>query len=102
MRPIRAALGVRTVFNLLGPLTNPAAPRFRLIGAYDESAAELIANTLAGMGCERAWVVHGAAGWDEATPIGPFVAFDVAAGRRYAAGTSIRATSACRAARPRT
>ena len=81
LAPIRAALGVRTVFNLLGPLTNPAAPRFQLIGAYDESAAELIANTLVGMGGERAWVVHGAAGWDEATPIGPFVAFDVAAGR---------------------
>ena len=81
LAPIRSALGVRTVFNLLGPLTNPAAPRFQLIGAYDESAAELIANTLVGMGGERAWVVHGAAGWDEATPIGPFVAFDVAAGR---------------------
>ena len=81
LAPIRAALGVRTVFNLLGPLTNPAAPRFQLIGAYDESAAELIANTLVGMGGERAWVVHGAAGWDEATPIGPFAAFDVAAGR---------------------
>ena len=40
-----------------------------------------MANTLAGMDIERAWVVHGAAGWDEATPIGPFVAFDVAAGR---------------------
>src|SRR5580658_6097813 len=79
--PIRAALGVRTVFNLLGPLTNPAAPRFRLIGAYDEPTAELMADTLAGMPVERAWVVHGAAGWDEATPIGPFVAFDVAAGR---------------------
>ncbi len=81
LAPIRAALGVRTVFNLLGPLTNPAAPRFQLIGAYDETAAELIANTLVGLGGERAWVVHGAAGWDEATPIGPFVAFDVASGR---------------------
>jgi anthranilate phosphoribosyltransferase len=75
--PIRAALGIRTVFNLLGPLTNPAAPRFRLIGAYDAATAELMAGTLAGMDIERAWVVHGAAGWDEATPIGPFVAFDV-------------------------
>jgi anthranilate phosphoribosyltransferase len=75
--PIRAALGIRTVFNLLGPLTNPAAPRYRLIGAYDAETAELMAGTLAGMDIERAWVVHGAAGWDEATPIGPFVAFDV-------------------------
>jgi anthranilate phosphoribosyltransferase len=81
LAPIRAALGVRTVFNLLGPLTNPAAPRFHLIGAYDEAAAELIAETLAGMPGARAWVVHGAEGWDEATPLGPFIAFDVAAGR---------------------
>jgi anthranilate phosphoribosyltransferase len=85
LAPIRAALGIRTVFNLLGPLTNPAAPRFRLIGAYDTATAELMAGTLAGMDIERAWVVHGAAGWDEATPIGPFLAFDVtrAAIRRY-------------------
>jgi anthranilate phosphoribosyltransferase len=77
LAPIRAALGIRTVFNLLGPLTNPAAPRFRLIGAYDAATAELMAGTLEGMDIERAWVVHGAAGWDEATPIGPFLAFDV-------------------------
>src|ERR1700722_588750 len=77
LAPIRAALGIRTVFNLLGPLTNPAAPRFRLIGAYDAATAELMAGTLAGVDIERAWVVHGAAGWDEATPIGPFLAYDV-------------------------
>jgi anthranilate phosphoribosyltransferase len=83
--PIRAALGIRTVFNLLGPLTNPAAPRFHLIGAFDAASAELMAGTLVGMEVERAWVVHGAAGWDEATPIGPFLAFDVTPGqiRRY-------------------
>jgi anthranilate phosphoribosyltransferase len=80
LAPIRSALGVRTVFNMLGPLTNPAAPRFHLIGAYNEATAELMANTLAGMQIERAWVVHGAAGWDEATPVGPFVAFDVIRG----------------------
>jgi anthranilate phosphoribosyltransferase len=82
---IRTALGVRTVFNLLGPLTNPAAPRFYLIGAFDAAAAELMADTLVGMEAERAWVIHGAAGWDEATPIGPFLAFDVGRGeiRRY-------------------
>ncbi len=74
LRRIRAALGIRTVFNLLGPLTNPAAPRFCLIGAYDAAAAQLMAESLAGMDAERAWVVHGAAGWDEATPIGPFLA----------------------------
>jgi len=80
LAPIRAALKVRTVFNLLGPLTNPAAPRFYLIGAYDEATAELMANTLSGTEIERAWIVHGAAGWDEATPIGPFLAFDVTRG----------------------
>jgi anthranilate phosphoribosyltransferase len=79
--PIRAALGVRTVFNLLGPLTNPAAPQYYLIGAFDAAAALLLADTLAGMEAERAWVVHGAGGWDEPTPIGPFLAFDVQRGR---------------------
>jgi len=78
---VRTALGVRTVFNLLGPLTNPAAPRFHLIGAFSEAAAELMASTLAGMDVERAWVVHGAAGWDEATPIGPFLVLEVHQGQ---------------------
>jgi anthranilate phosphoribosyltransferase len=81
LAPVRSALGIRTVFNMLGPLTNPAAPRFHLIGAYDEATAELMAGTLAGMAIRRAWVVHGAAGWDEATPVGPFLAFDVTPGR---------------------
>ncbi|HEY2144950.1 MAG TPA: anthranilate phosphoribosyltransferase [Steroidobacteraceae bacterium] len=77
LAPVRAALGVRTVFNMLGPLTNPASPRFLLVGAFNAQTAELMAGTLAGMQVTRAWVVHGAAGWDEATPIGPFIAFDV-------------------------
>ena len=79
--PVRAALGVRTVFNILGPLTNPAAPPFHVIGAYDLPTAGLMAEALAGMDIERAFVVHGAAGWDEPTPIGPFELFDVRAGR---------------------
>jgi anthranilate phosphoribosyltransferase len=78
---VRTALGVRTVFNLLGPLTNPAGPRFALIGAYDAATAELMAETLSGSHTERAWVIHGAGGWDEATPIGPFLAFDVTRAR---------------------
>ncbi|MBS0388042.1 MAG: anthranilate phosphoribosyltransferase [Proteobacteria bacterium] len=77
---VRAALGVRTVFNILGPLTNPAAPPFHVIGAYDLPTAELMAQALAGMDIERALVVHGAAGWDEPTPVGPFELFDVRAG----------------------
>lgn len=79
--PVRAALGVRTIFNILGPLTNPAEPPFHLIGAYSREVAELIAQTLAGMEVERTFVVHGAGGWDEPTPIGPFVLFDVRPGR---------------------
>jgi len=78
---VRQALGVRTVFNVMGPLTNPAEPPFHLIGAYSLDAAELIAETLSGMPVERAFVVHGDPGWDEATPAGPFALFDVQMGR---------------------
>src|SRR5260370_32230086 len=80
LAPIRNALGVRTVLNLLGRWSNPAAPGYYLIGAFDAAAAELMAATLCGMEAESAWVVHGAAGWDEATPIGPFLAFEVTSG----------------------
>ena len=78
--PVRGALGVRTVFNLLGPLTNPAAPPFQLIGAFSADAARLMADTLAGMPIERAFVVHGEPGWDEATPAGAFLLYDVRPG----------------------
>jgi len=78
--PVRGALGVRTVFNLLGPLTNPAAPPFQLIGAFSPDAAKLMAETLAGMPIERAFVVHGEPGWDEATPVGEFILHDVRPG----------------------
>jgi len=79
--PIRAALGVRTVFNILGPLVNPAQPPLHLIGAYSLEIARLMADTLAGLPIERAFVVHGAGGWDEPTPIGPFTVFDVQPGQ---------------------
>ncbi len=75
--PVRAALGVRTVFNILGPLCNPAQPPFHVIGAYNLATAELMAQALAGMNSGRALVIHGAEGWDEPTPIGPFEIFDV-------------------------
>ena len=78
--PIRGALSVRTVFNILGPLTNPAAPPYQLIGAYSKKAARLMAETLAGMPIDRAFVVHGKPGWDEATPAGNFWLFDVRPG----------------------
>ena len=79
--PVRAALGVRTIFNILGPLTNPAEPPFHLIGAYSTDVARLIAQTIAGLPIERTFVVHGADGWDEPTPVGPFTLFDVRPGR---------------------
>jgi anthranilate phosphoribosyltransferase len=79
--PVRQALGVRTVFNMMGPLTNPAEPRYHLIGAFSHDAAQLMAETLAGLAAGRAFVVHGAEGWDEPTPVGPFTIFDVCDGR---------------------
>jgi len=78
--PIRGALSVRTVFNILGPLTNPAAPPYQLIGAFSKDAAKLMADALAGMPIERAFVVHGEPGWDEATPAGDFWLYDVRPG----------------------
>jgi anthranilate phosphoribosyltransferase len=77
--PVRAALGVRTVFNLLGPLSNPAAPPYLVIGAFNLATAELIAQALLGSGIRRAFVIHGAQGWDEPTPIGDFTLFEVGA-----------------------
>jgi len=79
--PVRSALGVRTIFNILGPLMNPATPPFHLIGAFSLDIARLIADTLAGMEIERTFVVHGAEGWDEPTPIGSFTLFDVRPGQ---------------------
>ena len=79
--PVRQALGVRTIFNMLGPLSNPAAPPYSLIGAFDLPTAELLADALCGMSITRAFVVHGEPGWDEATPVGPFTLFDVRPGK---------------------
>ncbi|MEO7386473.1 MAG: anthranilate phosphoribosyltransferase [Gammaproteobacteria bacterium] len=78
--PVRRALGVRTVFNILGPLTNPASPPFSMIGAFDLAMAKLLADALAGMPIQRCFVVHGEPGWDEATPVGPFVVYEVRPG----------------------
>jgi len=76
--PVRRAMGVRTLFNLLGPLTNPAAPPYLLLGAFSEAAARLMADAIAGFrGLRRGFVVHGAPGWDEATPVGPFLLIEV-------------------------
>jgi anthranilate phosphoribosyltransferase len=79
--PVRQALGVRTVFNILGPLANPAEPPFHVIGAFSDAMAARMADTLAGLPMKRAFVVHAEAGWDEATPAGPFICYDVHPGR---------------------
>jgi anthranilate phosphoribosyltransferase len=76
-QPARAELKMRTVFNLLGPLTNPAGATRQLIGAPSARAAELMANALAGLGPERAFIVHGSDGLDEVTTTGPTMAFEI-------------------------
>jgi anthranilate phosphoribosyltransferase len=63
--PTRRELGLRTAFNLLGPLTNPAGARRQLVGVPRPELTELVARSLALLGTERAWVVHGADGLDE-------------------------------------
>ncbi len=66
----RRELGVRTVFNILGPLTNPAFATHQLLGVYDPSLTEVMANVLAEMGTKAAFVVHGADGMDELSTTG--------------------------------
>ncbi len=68
--PTRKDLGVRTAFNLLGPLTNPAGASRQLIGVPRPELTELVARSLALLGSERAWVVHGADGLDEISTTG--------------------------------
>ena len=67
--PVRTELGFRTIFNLLGPLSNPAGARRQLLGVYDLRLVEPLARVLGALGCERAWVVHGG-GLDEMTTTG--------------------------------
>jgi anthranilate phosphoribosyltransferase len=69
--PVRQALGIKTVFNLLGPLTNPAGATHQVLGVYDPAYVPLIGRALAHLGCTGGYVVHGEPGFDEATPCGP-------------------------------
>ncbi|MEX1038633.1 MAG: anthranilate phosphoribosyltransferase [Acidimicrobiia bacterium] len=78
--PVRKALGVRTVFNLLGPLTNPGRPDYAVIGAWSLETARLMAGAIAGSDMKRAFVCHGSNGWDEPTPVSPFHLLDVSDG----------------------
>jgi anthranilate phosphoribosyltransferase len=69
--PVRRELAARTVFNVLGPLTNPAGARAQVLGVYAPELVRTIAEVLAQLGAARAFVVHGAGGIDELSPAGP-------------------------------
>ena len=69
--PVRRELGTRTIFNVLGPLTNPAGARAGVFGVYSSALVRTIADALARLGTRRAFVVHGFAGIDELSPCGP-------------------------------
>ncbi|MGB2982324.1 MAG: anthranilate phosphoribosyltransferase [Candidatus Bipolaricaulia bacterium] len=66
----RREMGIRTVFNLLGPLTNPARAQVQLLGVYDRSLTEPLARVLRSLGCRSAFVVHGGGGMDELSTLG--------------------------------
>jgi anthranilate phosphoribosyltransferase len=83
--PVRQELGFRTVFNLLGPLSNPAGAQRQVLGVYDLRLVEPIARVLGLLGCERAWVVHGS-GMDELSISGPT---NIAEWRKEAGGVRL-------------
>ncbi len=83
--PARKQIGVRTVFNLLGPLTNPAGAQSQVLGVFSEDVIDPVAATLAELGVERAFVVHGAGGLDEISLAGETMVAEVRDGaiRRF-------------------
>ena len=78
--PVRKELGARTIFNVLGPLTNPAGARAQVVGVYAAELAPTIARVLAQLGARHAFVVHGAGGIDELSPTGPNLVHEVVDG----------------------
>ena len=78
--PVRTELAARTVFNVLGPLTNPAGARAQVVGVYAPELVPVIADVLAKLGAHRAFVVHGFDGIDELSPAGPNLVCEVADG----------------------
>ncbi len=79
--PTRVELGTRTIFNLLGPLSNPCRVRRQLLGVFDRAWVEPIAQVLQALGHETAWVVHGEGGFDELTTTGTTYVAELAGGR---------------------
>jgi len=77
---VRRELATRTVFNVLGPLTNPAGARAQVVGVYPPDLVRTIAEVLARLGARRAYVVHGAGGIDELSPVGPNLVAEVVDG----------------------
>jgi anthranilate phosphoribosyltransferase len=78
--PVRRELAARTVFNVLGPLTNPAGARAQVVGVYSPQLVPVIADVLAQLEAQRAFVVHGAGGIDELSPAGPNLVCEVVDG----------------------
>ena len=78
--PVRRELGTRTIFNVLGPLTNPAGARAGVFGVYSAEVARTVADALCVLDSKRAFVVHGANGIDELSPAGPNLLLEVVAG----------------------
>lgn len=78
--PVRRGLGITTIMNILGPLTNPAGARRQVVGVADARLLELIPEALADLGHHRALVVHGVAGMDEVSPVGPTIVAELRGG----------------------
>jgi anthranilate phosphoribosyltransferase len=79
--PVRKDMGVRTIFNLIGPLSNPAGVKRALVGAYSEHWLEPMAEVMRRFGAEHMWLVHGAGGLDELSTLGETVVVELAGGK---------------------